>query len=334
MQFLKISNNTVLDDISDTVGTRNISNVLALNGLVREKYIGKQFKQKCDNIISMSPTVDWKRQASILNKFISDYDAYEEAAIQSQSGWKILSNLGTFPNALVIPETITLPYSAEIIGGGNTVPKNIYEKSMRSLYDPPHYIDPSIFESYNNINPIKAIQETNTYTDIFQMFKIPWGKITLYDSISNESIDFPVYPESVSDSRSASYSTMQDMLYQYEPWQIYSGSGPRTQSYAFHFHRQMWTGNELDGKANELIRFCEACLYPEYKGSAVNTSTVRLYVEGSTLISGILSDVIVTWDGPIGRDGWYLNCNMEITITEVATRALNHDVVKNFNLIQ
>lgn len=334
MQFLKISNNAVLDDISDIVGSRNISNVLSLNGLIREKHIGKQFKQKCDNIIKTSADIDWKRQAVILNKFITDYDAYEEAAIQSQSGWKILSNLGTFPNALAIPETVQLPYSIDMIGGGETVPKDIYEKSMNALYSAPHYIDPSIFESYSNVNPMKTIRETDTYSNIFQMFKIPWGKISLYDSIAGTSIDFPVYPETISDSRSASYGTMQDILYQYEPWQIYSGSGPRTQSYAFHFHRQMWTGNELDGKANELIRFCEACLYPEFKGSAVNTSTVRLYVEGSTLISGILSDVIVTWDGPIGRDGWYLNCNMEITITEVATRALNHDVVKNLGLIR
>ena len=165
MQFLKISNTTTLDDISDIIGSRNISNVLCINGLNREKHIGKQFKQKCDNIISTSENINWQRQATILNKFITDYDAYEEAAIQSQSGWKILSNLGTFPNALVIPETITLPYSIDMIGGGETVPKNIYEKSMHALYNPPHYIDPSIFESYQNINPMKNIKETDTYSD-------------------------------------------------------------------------------------------------------------------------------------------------------------------------
>ena len=51
-------------------------------------------------------------------------------------------------------------------------------------------------------------------TNAFGNVPIPWGKITLYDSISRESIDFPVYPEAISASRSASYGTMQDMLYQ------------------------------------------------------------------------------------------------------------------------
>lgn len=334
MQFLRIQNSTTLSELADAVGERHVSNVLSLNGLIREKYIGKQFKEKCDNVIKISDAVGWERQSVMLNKFAQDSEVFEEAALQSQSGWKVLSNVGTFPGALAMPDNVVLPNSIDVIGSGYPVSKVTQEKVMNSLYTPPHYIEPSLFDDYaSRINSVHTVKKQEGNSGIFDMFGIPWGKITLYDSISNESVDFPVYPETLSDSRTANYTTMQDLLYQYEPWQIYTGSGPRSQSYTFHFHRQMWTGNELDGKANELIRFCEACLYPEFKGSAVNTSTVKLYVEGKTLISGILTDVVVSWDGPIGLDGWYLECTMEITITEVADQPLSHDVVRKFPLI-
>lgn len=334
MQFLKIQNSTTLSDLADIVGERNVSQVLALNGLQREKYIGKQFKEKCNNIIAISEDIGWERQSAILSKYSVDSEIFEEAALQNQSGWKVLSNAGTFRNALALPDSVLLPYSEMIIGSNIPTPKRIQNKAMDLLYNAPHYIDPSIFDDYSErINSISGGSRSGKDSGIFDMFRIPWGKISLYDSISDSSIDFPVYPESLSDSRTASYTTMQDLLYQYEPWQIYTSSGPRSQSYTFHFHRQMWTGNELDGKANQLIRFCEACLYPEFKGSAVNTSLVRLYVEGNCLISGVLTDVVVSWDGPIGLDGWYLECTMEITITEVSDQALSHDVVKNLRLI-
>lgn len=334
MQFLKIDTKTTLSDLIDIVGDKNVSNVLAVNGLVREKYIGRQFDEKCKNIIEQSQDINWERQMAILNRFTDDAEIYEEAALQSQSGWKVMSNAGTFRNAILMPEDVTLPNSIDVIGSDEVVSRTIYEKSMQALQTPPHYIDPSIFDSYSSkVKTVAATPKSTSIGNVFELFNIPWGKITLYDSISNTSVDFPVYPLAIADSRRASYTTMQDILYQYEPWQIYTGSGPRTQSYSFHFHRQMWTGNELDGKANELIRFCEACLYPEFKGSAVNTSIVKLYVEGQTLISGILTDVVVTWEGPIGLDGWYLECTLEITITEISEQALSHNVVKGLGLI-
>jgi hypothetical protein len=333
LQFLKISSSTTLSDLADTIGDKNVSNTLAINGLTRTKYIGKQFAEKCKNVIETADNVTWERQSAILNRFTSDSEVFEEAALQSQSGWKVLSNVGTFKGAIQLPDSVELTNSTDIIGGGDTVTKTIYEKVMNSLSNAPHYVDPAVFDNYQSVSPVSLATTQKSSGNIFEMFNIPWGDITLYDSLAGESIDFPVYPETLQDARNASYTTMPDVLYQYEPWQIYTGSGPRTQSYTFHFHRQMWTGDELDGKANELIRFCEACLYPEYNGSAVNTATVKLYVKGSTLISGIMSDVTVAWDGPIGQDGWYLECTLELTITEVAEQTLSHDVVKNFSLI-
>ena len=333
MQFLKISSTTTLAQLTDMVGEANVSNILALNGLEREKYIGKQFQEKCKEIMHDPEPVSWERQVSILNSFTDDGEVYETAALQGQSGWKVLSALGTFKDALRIPDDIQLPNSTDIIGGTEPLTKDVYEKSMASLMNPPHYIDSEIFDTFDLTKSVQLVSTHISYSKVFELFNIPWGDISFYDSISGKSIDLPVYPENLTDTRNASYATMQDILYQYEPWQIYTSSGPRTSTYSFHFHRQMWTGNELDGKANELIRFCQACLYPEFRGSAVNTSTVRLYVKGYTLISGILQDVNVTWDGPIGRDGWYLECTLDLMITEVAEQALTHDVVKGLPLI-
>ena len=99
-------------------------------------------------------------------------------------------------------------------------------------------------------------------------------------------------------------------------------------------YRQGRTHVQSDGKANELIRFCQAFLYPVYSGSAVNTSTATLYVAGSPFISGIITDVSVDWDGPISSvDNWYLHFKISISFIEVSTQALNHDVVRGLPLI-
>ena len=95
----------------------------------------------------------------------------------------------------------------------------------------------------------------------------------------------------------------------------------------------MWSGDHRDGKANELIRFCEACCYPEYNGSAVNTSTVTLIIAGKPLIRGVMTDVSTTWSGPIGLDGYYLECELRISITEVSDKPLNYSYVKSREII-
>lgn len=333
MQYVRISKDTKLSDLADLVGDRNVSSILATNNLSRSYSIGQQYSDKCNSIINSSENIDWQKQMSILNELSTDSDVFEEAALQNQSGWKVLASLGSFTNYLKVPETVELVNSEDVIGNDEPIGSKIYSSAMQCLQEPPHYIDPSIFNDWNVSTQTKTVVSSASTDNLFAMFNFPWGEITLYDSIADDSIDFPVYPEEVADGRSASYTNPGELLFQYEPWQIYQSSGPRTNSYRFNFHRQMWTGDESDGKANELIRFCEACLYPEYNGSSVNTSTVRLYVAGSRLISGILTDVNVSWDGPIGNDGWYLNCSLELTITEVAEQALSHGVVKSLGTI-
>lgn len=339
MQFLKIYKGTTLSELGEAVGSRNVSAMLVQNQLTRTVDVGSQYYANCDNIARTAPAVPWQRKQTILNKYVDDLDIFEEAALLSESGWKVLNELNAFPTALSVPETIVLPDSDDMLGGGPPVGKDIYDQVMSQLADSANgnQIDPSIFNNFSTALPVSgssASAASGGSGDLFQWFNIPWGEITLVDMSTSESVDFPVYPEELEDKRTASYTTMPDILYQYEPWQIYQSSGPRSATYTFDIHRQMWSGNESDGKANELIRFCQSFLYPTYAGSAVNTSIASLYIAGSAFITGIITDVTVSWDGPIsGIDNFYLHFKIALTFTEVSTQALNHDVIRNLPLI-
>lgn len=333
MQLLKITERTTLAELSDTVGERNVQSILAANNLKRTPNLGKQFSSMCDNIIRESSDVDKKRKASLLNNLTSESDIFEATALQGEDGWKITSAIGTLSNMLKIPDSITLPDSVNILGNHEPIGNKIYKQVMESL-ELTGTVDPGIFNEYTGIKYSQlANVSSKVSNDLFQWFQIPWGKVSLYSSIEGEAKDFPVYPEELSDEYKANYTQMPDMLYQYEPWQVYQGSGPRSNTYTFKFHRDMWTGDHTDGKANELIRFCEANCYPEYLGSAVNTSLVTLYISGVSHITGILTSVSPKWSGPLGSDGWYLVCELELSITEVSQTALDYATVKKKGLI-
>lgn len=332
MQFLTLDKETKLKDFSDEVGSRNADYILAANSIDRSPNIGKKFYESCEAAKKSTESITWQRKSQILNTFTQDSDIFETAALLGENDWKVLSALGTFPGMVKVPDSITLPDSVNILGNGQGVKSEIYNKAMKSLEEH-NYVDPSIFNEYSNIKNSKIAEGASHSSSTFSGFNLPWGQVTLASSISDDSIDFPVYPEEISDSRKANYTTMPDLLYQYEPWQLYNSSGPRTNTYLFHFHRDMWTGDHRDGKANELIRYCESNCYPEFNGSAVNVPTVTLYIAGSPLIHGVMTQVDTKWDGPIGLDGYYLNCELSITITEISETALNYNVIKGKSLI-
>ena len=339
MQFLQVYKNTTLADLSAHVGSRNVSAMLVQNQVDRVVNVGAAYYAKCEEIARTYPEVSWQRKQTLLNNFVDDRDVFEAAALLGDSGWKVLDNLSAFPSAMRVPETITLPDSDIILGGGGSIEHAIYNEVMSQLADPStgHQIDPGIFNQYSTIIPtpsISGISLQETQTDLFSGFNIPWGEVTLVDMLSHDAIDFPAYPEELEDKRTANYTTMPDILYQYEPWQVYQSSGPRSIPLTFDLHRQMWSGNEIDGRANQLIRFCQSLLYPEYSGSAVNTSIATLYILGQPFISGIITDVSVTWDGPLsGVDGFYLHFKLSLTFTEISQQALNHDSVRQLPLI-
>ena len=331
MQYTSISKNTTLKQLSNQVGSRNLPYILNANALTREPAIGEQFNDKINEVYNdrTIPKVSSQRKLTLLNGMVDNSDVFEYAALLSEPGWKVLDKLNTFPGMLYVPDTVQIPSSESTLGNAEPVKTEIYSKVSQCLTaDKP--IDPTIFNEYNS-QEFAAVVNQKDYSGPMQWFKIPWGEITLNSSIEDESVDFPVYPETITDRRIANFDTMPDLLYQYEPWQLYRGSGPRTIPYTFDMHRDMWSGDHRDGKCLDLIDFCFANLYPEFKGAAVNVPTVSLYIAGKLEITGILTDVSVEWDGdgPIGLDGWYLHCKVTLTITEVAREALNYHSVRS-----
>lgn len=338
MKYIGISKDTKLIDIANMVGDRNVSAVLNANGLDRAVNIGKNYIERCREIMDSETEVDWKTKATILNNLTGDYDVFEKASLLGSRGWKVLAKTGAFSDYIQIPSDIYLPASLNTLGDGVITPKTIYQKVVKSITSPPHFIDPNIYNDYSSMMSVMSDELVNSNNtgdnSVFQSFHLPWGQVRFYDSISDSSIDFPVYPEEIADKRSANYDSMPDIIYQYEPWLVYQSSGPRQISLSFHMHRQMWSGNEQDGKANELIRFCMAALYPDYNGSSVNSATCKMYIAGETFISGVLNDVSVNWTGPISSiDGYYLEFTVELSFTEVAESPLNHNSVKGMKLI-
>lgn len=342
MKFLQITPQTTLSQISDIVGERYIDYVLNANGLTRSVNIGKQLFDR-----DLSGQTDAQTKMAILNTLVSSSDVFEKAALGTDADWVSLYKYGTFPDCIMIPDEIPVSLSSMMYGNSEPVLDIIYEKCNTSLKEEGE-IDPLIFTEYSIISANFGVSTgtgdgtTDNFSydangaavkNPFEWFNIPWGKISLYSSITNDSVDFPVYPEEISDGYTANYDQMPNLLYQYEPWQVYKGSGPRQNSYTFHMHRDMWTGDHRDGLANKLIRYCEANCFPDYNGSAVNAPLVTLYMNGENLITGVLNSVKVEWSGPLGLDGFYLEFKLALDITEVSKEPLNYNTVKRKGLI-
>ena len=338
MQFVNISRNTTLNQLRDKVGSSNLENVLVVNELKRVPNIGEQLYAKQNEAAT---SVDTRRRSSSrnesdtgfdfkiasLNNASQDSDVFENLALMGETGWRVYRSTLALPGTLRLPEGLRIAASENVIGNAERVDSVTYTKVMKSLYEAPHTVDPSIFSKYSSekSNTQVSIASAFASDDMFHFFKIPWGNMSIYSSISKSMKDFPVYPEDMADGVKANYTQMPELIYQYEPWQLYQSSGPRSNSYTFTFHRDMWTGDHRDGKANELIRFCMANCYPEYNGSSVNTSTVTLFMNGKNLITGVLNDVNVNWDGPLGAyDNFYLVCKLTLSITEVSPYPLDY----------
>jgi hypothetical protein len=334
MQFLSVEKNMRLSEASAIVGEKNLDSLLAINCMNRQPNIGQAYNDMVSRFTT-GDIVSFSRKIALLNQCSSDAEIFEYAALQDEDSWKLFSSVGTMTGYMRIPDTVQLPYSTKIIGGSSgAISDEIYDKAMHSLNIGSN-VDPEIFNTYSNVSASKIIGDYLTKPAVTQNYDMPWGKISLYSSITDSMMDFPVYPSELSDGVKANYDQMPDMLYQYEPWWIYKSSGPRTCTMSFDMHRDMWTGDHRDGMCNKLIRFCEAACYPKFSGSRVNTAISTLYIMGQPFISGIITDVTPKWDtsSPIGLDGWYLHVTLSITFSEVATEPLNYETVLNKGLI-
>ena len=325
MKFLQISPSLTLSQLRDIVGSSNLQQVLAMNSLPVVPNIGQYVTSRIQSIAQDDISVSLSSKQMALDRASSDSDVFEAMALMDDYSWKIYQETNALPGTLLVPDDLILAKSQNVLGNSSRVSKDIYGEVIYAISNPPYVVESEVFNSYYTNKSAQVADVTSRNLDnLFQNFKIPWGSMSIYSSLSDDSKDFPVYPESMNNTAKANYTTMPEIIYQYEPWQLYTSSGPRVVTYDFEFHRDMWTGDHRDGKANELIRFCMANCYPEYNGSAVNTSLVTLYMNGETLIRGVLTDVNVSWSGPLGLDNFYLVCKLSLSITEVSEYPLNY----------
>lgn len=331
MQLLQIDDSTTLQDLTATVGSKIIDGVLQLNSLPWSSDVGKNYKKLVTSAAAGTAAVSIAQKVNILNTLTKDSDIFEAAAMLGEEAWKVLKSLGTLPGYLKMPDTANIPSSAYTMGDNQPVKTVIYNKAIASL-KAKGTIDPVIFNDYDS-NKFAPVSGDTATSSPYQAFNLPWGKISLYSSLADKSVYFPVYPEELDDETIANYEQMPDTIFQYEPWQTYKSSGPRSITLTFKMHRDMWSGDHRDGKCQELVRFCQAQCYPRYRGAAVFTPIVSMYIEGQQYIRGIVTSVKPHWEGPIGLDGWYLVCNLDISITEVAQVPLNYDSVMKGGLI-
>ena len=320
MKYIQIDSTTTLSDLRNLVGTTNLDYVLNINSLPRIPSIGRFISERNNQIIQTpGENISLSYKKSALDKASSDSDVFEMMSLMDEGGWKVYAKTNALPGTIQIPDMMIVSDSQNVIGNSSRITKEIYTKVMEDISKDPYVSDSSVFNSYYSNKSTQIVDITSTSSqNLYQYFKIPWGKMTIYSSLADDFKDFPVYPEEISDTAKANYQTMPEMIYQYEPWMLYSSSGPRSVTYNFTFHRDMWTGDHRDGKANELVRFCMANCYPEYNGSAVNTPLVTLYMNGEILVHGVLTDVGINWSGPLGLDEFYLVCKLTLSITEIA----------------
>lgn len=331
MQYLLIDNDETFISMVRTIGQTTANAVLAENGIQRTPNVGAAWKTKCDQIIEETPKdVTPQRKSALLNGLTLSEDVFEKACLLDEDEWKVFSATQAFTDALRIPETTQLTSSIKVLGNAplddstNTpVDSATYREVMRQLKDDGN-IDPAVFNTVNASPAFVPSGSSQIETSAPQYsFDLPWGKIQMYSTVLGELMDFPAYPDQIEQTRNANYASMPDTIYQYEPWITYQDSGPREQPLSFHLHRDMWTGNHLDGRANQLIRFCEANTFPDYNGSAIITPFIRLYVDGSLFISGVIKNTSTTWSGPLGLDNWYLEFTLSLSIQEISESELN-----------
>lgn len=332
-QFLVVNNSYTLSDLADRVGDTNVQTFLSANDLERDPNLGSMLKDRMDLILSDPDEVPWQRKTAIVNKFVDDSDVFEEASLGDETTWKMLDKYGTFPNTLKVPETIQLPSASDVIGNGTVIGKTVYKAAINALSTGDHTVDPEIFNNYSVIKGTEVDGLPKSETAFNNIFPLPWGDVTVYSELSGESVEIPAYPEELQDGYIGNYTAMPDLIYQYEPWLIYTGSGPRSLTFNFDLHRDMWSGDHSDGSLNNLVRFLEASCYPKYTGSAVYSDTVYFYFKGKLLISGKMMEVAPKWDGPILKDGFYAMCHLAFTIKEQSTRTLDYSTVRNMGII-
>ena len=248
----------------------------------------------------------------------------------------IASQFNTTVNDIMKINNVLPPYPKYV----NDLPQDVIRNGTIEL--PYVTSGRQTFESYYNtasevlgINYVdaNAMEETQTYnassrylsSSVFNDIELRPGRSHKDCYISTSHGDFkwfPCYPESISDSNQASYNPV-SILGRSEPFQYYTGSGPRTVSVKFQMHTDMCPDVNYIYTIADLV---EACCYPNY-GSGISAVKVTLHVTSNINITGIISSVSTDYSGPI-IDDKYAVVDLGFSVTEVTGNPPSYSDIK------
>lgn len=226
------------------------------------------------------------------------------------------STLGSVPGCLVVPAQLVdevTPVS------GHTQQAVLHDLLLRDVREDLR-ADTLEFK-IPQINPTTVETQDNWYWK-------PTGDV-MFQVEGQMPLEIPCFPESVSDSTSASWSQEMTTYQHYEPQNTYSKSGPRVVHCTFKIHRAMWDGNQDSGKSEELVSYMQSACYPDYNTQASEPPRVILMIGKSIRIAGILTSMDTNYSGPIGPDNRYDCVDISISITEESDNVLSTEAVRS-----
>ena len=131
MQFLTIRTGATMSWLRNIVGSKNIDNVLNLNGLSITPRIDTELKRKYETVLTSATLVDYARKSVLLGSVSGDSDVFEKVALMDENSWKYYSATGSFPDAIRMPEDVTLPPSPDVIGGtAEAITRRVFNQAM------------------------------------------------------------------------------------------------------------------------------------------------------------------------------------------------------------
>lgn len=120
---------------------------------------------------------------------------------------------------------------------------------------------------------------------------------------------FPCFPESYSDSHTASF-TQQTPMGRSEPFQIYQNSGPRTVSVSFRMDREMTHTTDI----GDIVGIVQSACYPLGNESTI-VPRVTLVIGANCIITGIIPSVTTNWSDTIIEDQ-YMIVSLDFSVVE------------------
>ena len=149
-----------------------------------------------------------------------------------------------------------------------------------------------------------------------------WVIVYYGDSLSNSYASqrsyLPMYPDEVSDTQNAIWSSQQ-IIGRSNPLHAYTGTDSRNISFSMSLHREMYGSDALNmNKIEKILRIFRAALYPKYNTIGLIPPRIRVVI-GELAVEGILTSLSINWKKPI-INKVYMACDVSVQITGTSTK--------------